>query len=42
LKTGKGTAENLKVGVDSAPKSAKALKSKAKAKAAEKALDKLR
>jgi hypothetical protein len=42
LKTGKGTAENLKVGVDSAPKSAKALKSKAKAKAAEKVLDQLR
>jgi hypothetical protein len=39
LKTGKDTAENLKGQADSAPKSTKAIKNKAKGKAAEKAFD---
>jgi len=42
LKAGKETTESLKGKVDSAPKSTKAIKSKAKAKSTEKALDQLR
>jgi len=42
LKAGKEAVKNMKEKVDTAPKSTKAIKSKAKQKAAEKALDLLR